>query len=166
MNITLREITIEDENEIIALCKEVKENDVENTFEGLSNIKNVDNIDFKDFLLDLEKSKNIKDIKPNLVNQTTYMMFDENNRVLGGVNIRYELNDNLLKHGGHIGALIRPSERKKGYATKIIPIKISKTANRVKNLFLYFFILESPNSSFLTFYFIISYMILPYSIYK
>ena len=126
MNITLREITIEDENEIIALCKEVKENDVENTFEGLSNIKNVDNIDFKDFLLDLEKSKNIKDIKPNLVNQTTYMMFDENNRVLGGVNIRYELNDNLLKHGGHIGALIRPSERKKGYATKMISLAIEK----------------------------------------
>ena len=126
MNITLREITIEDANEIIALCKEVKENDVENTFEGLSNIKNVDSIDFKDFLLELEKSKNIKDIKPYLVNQTTYMMFDENNRVLGGVNIRHELNDNLLKHGGHIGVLIRPSERKKGYATLMISLALEK----------------------------------------
>ena len=126
MNITLREITIEDENEIIALCKEVKENDVENTFEGLSNIKNVDNMDFKEFLLELEKSKNIKDKKPYLVNQTTYMMFDENNRVLGGVNIRHELNDNLLKHGGHIGTLIRPSERKKGYATLMISLALEK----------------------------------------
>lgn len=126
MNITLREITIEDANEIIALCKEIKENDAENTFEGLSNIKNVDSIDFKDFLLELEKSKNIKNIKPHLVNQTTYMMFGENNRVLGGVNIRHELNDNLLKHGGHIGALIRPSERKKGYATLMISLALEK----------------------------------------
>ena len=126
MGIILREITIEDANEIIALWKEVKENDVENTFEGLSNIKNVDNIDFKDFLLDLEKSKNIKDIKPHLVNQTTYMMFDENKRVLGWENIRNELDDNLLKHGGHIGALIRPSERKKGYATLMISLALEK----------------------------------------
>ncbi len=34
--------------------------------------------------------------------------------------IRYFLNDNLLKNGGHIGDEVRPSERRKGIATKMI----------------------------------------------
>lgn len=126
MNSYLREITINDKDEIISFCKEVKQFDIENVFEGLSNIKNVDTCDFEDFLHELEQAKDIEKIKPYLVNQTTYILFDSNNRALGGVNIRHKLNDNLLKHGGHIGILIRPSERRKGYATKIISLALEK----------------------------------------
>ena len=39
---------------------------------------------------------------------------------VGAVNIRHYLNDKLLKTGGHIGDGVRPSERKKGYATAMI----------------------------------------------
>lgn len=42
----------------------------------------------------------------------------DNNRIVGMVNIRHYLNDHLLSFGGHIGYSIRPSERRKGYATK------------------------------------------------
>lgn len=37
------------------------------------------------------------------------------NKLLGMINIRLDLNENLLKRGGHIGYSIRPTERKKGY---------------------------------------------------
>lgn len=115
MNPCLREINISDKEEIINFCKEVKKIDAENTFEGLSIIKNVDSCDFEDLLNELEQAKNIQDIKQHLVNQTTFILFDVNEIALGGVNIRHKLNENLLKHGGHIGVLIRPSERRKVY---------------------------------------------------
>ena len=115
MNPCLGEINISDKEEIINFCKEVKKIDAENTFEGLSIIKNVDSCDFEDLLNELEQAKNIQDIKQHLVNQTTFILFDGNEIALGGVNIRHKLNENLLKHGGHIGVLIRPSERRKVY---------------------------------------------------
>lgn len=46
----------------------------------------------------------------------TYFLVRENdNRIVGMINIRLALNENLKKFGGHIGYGIRPSERGKGY---------------------------------------------------
>ena len=36
------------------------------------------------------------------------------------------MNEDLLKNGGHIGDGVRPSERKKGYATKIISLALEE----------------------------------------
>lgn len=49
---------------------------------------------------------------------TLYLMVDD--RIVGALSIRHELNDYLLKHGGHIGYGVRPSERGKGYATQLL----------------------------------------------
>ena len=40
------------------------------------------------------------------------------------MNIRHYLNEALLKEGGHIGDGIRPSERRKGYATEMIRLAL------------------------------------------
>lgn len=46
----------------------------------------------------------------------TYFLVRENdNRIIGMINIRLVLNENLKKYGGNIGYGIRPSERGKGY---------------------------------------------------
>ena len=46
----------------------------------------------------------------------TYFLVRENdNRIVGMINIRLTLNERLKKVGGHIGYGIRPTERKKGY---------------------------------------------------
>lgn len=51
------------------------------------------------------------------VEGSQYFLWDEDNQqVVGMVNIRHELNAYLLKFGGHIGYSIRPSYRNKGYA--------------------------------------------------
>ena len=42
------------------------------------------------------------------------------------MNIRHSLNEYLLKYGGHIGDGIRPSERRKGYATKMIALALEE----------------------------------------
>lgn len=46
---------------------------------------------------------------------TYYLVRESDNRIVGMVNIRLELNERLLNCGGNIGYGIRPSERRKGY---------------------------------------------------
>lgn len=53
------------------------------------------------------------------VEHSTFWLVDHN-RVVGSVNIRHRLNDYLLKYDGHIGGGIRPSDKGKGYATKMV----------------------------------------------
>lgn len=45
----------------------------------------------------------------------TYYLVNEQDRIIGMINIRLCLNERLMKCGGHIGYGIRPSERNKGY---------------------------------------------------
>ncbi|WP_430501509.1 GNAT family N-acetyltransferase [Micromonospora trifolii] len=47
----------------------------------------------------------------------TYRWIVEDDRVLGGIALRHELNDYLLQVAGHIGYGIRPSARRRGLAT-------------------------------------------------
>lgn len=42
------------------------------------------------------------------------------------MNIRHYLNDKLFETGGHIGDGIRPSERRKGYATAMIGLALEE----------------------------------------
>lgn len=47
----------------------------------------------------------------------TFLLIRENdNRLVGTINVRRDLNEAMLRFGGHIGYGIRPSERGKGYA--------------------------------------------------
>ena len=60
-----------------------------------------------------------------MVPDSVFFLLDEDrNRLLGAVNIRHYLNEYLLQEGGHIGDGIRPSERRKGYATEMIRLAL------------------------------------------
>lgn len=77
--------------------------------------------DFDTYLENLE----ISEPKDGKVPDSVFFLLDEErNILLGAVNIRHYLNDYLLQYGGHIGDGIRPSERRKGYATKIISLAL------------------------------------------
>ena len=46
----------------------------------------------------------------------TFLLIRKNdNRIVGTINVRWNLNEIMLQHGGHIGYSIRPTERRKGY---------------------------------------------------
>ena len=46
----------------------------------------------------------------------TFLLIRENdNKIVGSINVRWNLNEEMLKFGGHIGYGIRPTERRKGY---------------------------------------------------
>ncbi|AIM17849.1 MULTISPECIES: GNAT family N-acetyltransferase [Neobacillus] len=75
------------------------------------------------FLLDSEQGKNIPS---NWVPSSTFWLVNENKKVIGVVNIRHQLTESLFNSGGHIGYGIRPSERRKGYATKLLSLSLEK----------------------------------------
>lgn len=75
-------------------------------------------------LLDAAKGIGLRE---NWVPDSTYWLVDEENRILGVVNIRYSLSEYLFKSGGHIGYGVRPSERQKGYATKMLGLALEET---------------------------------------
>ncbi len=47
--------------------------------------------------------------------QTYFLIRKSDNRIVGMIDIRLALTEELKKHGGNIGYSIRPSERRKGY---------------------------------------------------
>lgn len=53
-----------------------------------------------------------------------YLVFD-NGKLIGLLNVRFDLNEELREQYGDIGYGVRPSERKKGYATKILNYAIN-----------------------------------------
>jgi predicted acetyltransferase len=74
-------------------------------------------------LLDSEKGENLP---VNWVPDSTFWLVDDNQRVIGVVNIRHRLTDALFNSGGHIGYGIRPSERRKGFATQLLSLALEK----------------------------------------
>ncbi|GGG78210.1 GNAT family N-acetyltransferase [Paenibacillus radicis (ex Gao et al. 2016)] len=73
------------------------------------------------FLLDNEK----EGTRPyDQVPDSTFWLLGENSGILGAVNIRHRLTDKLLQLGGHIGYGIRPTQRRKGYATALLALAL------------------------------------------
>ena len=60
------------------------------------------------------------------VDSTTYLAVEENDVLVGMIDVRHRLNDFLLKHGGHIGYSIRKSQRRKGYATEMLGLALKE----------------------------------------
>ena len=54
----------------------------------------------------------------------TYLCFDET-KLIGLLNIRYDLSKSLSEKYGNIGYGVRPSERRKGYATAMLQYALS-----------------------------------------
>jgi len=59
------------------------------------------------------------------VEASTYLAA-QGGRPVGTVQVRHRLNDALLCSGGHVGFAVRPSERRKGYATKTLTLALAK----------------------------------------
>ena len=75
-------------------------------------------------VLDQEKAEGLPE---GWVPDSTYWLVTEEQEVVGAVNIRHRLTEKLFNCGGHIGYGIRPSARRKGYATKLLEMSLEKT---------------------------------------
>ena len=67
----------------------------------------------------VENTKYKETVTPGFVTAHTFFALD-NDKIVGIINCRHELNDYLFNLGGHIGYSVRKSERRKGYAKKML----------------------------------------------
>lgn len=65
------------------------------------------------------------DLQEGFVPQTIYWLYD-GDKPVGYGKLRHRLNESLLEHGGHIGYVIRPSERGKGYGKGMLEGLVKK----------------------------------------
>ena len=86
------------------------------TIHGAANLTNLSTNEWVNFV---ENTKHKETVTPGFVTAHTFFALDDD-KIVGIINARHELNDYLLNLGGHIGYSVRKSERRKGYAKKML----------------------------------------------
>ena len=122
MNVKLIKLTVEYKSTLIKMLDEWRaDQELNNTDRSPSAIFKNDPQDFEYYLDNLEQRTASEDRVPNSV---FFLIDEERNRLLGAVSIRHYLNEAMLQTCGHIGDGIRPSERRKGYATEMLRLAL------------------------------------------
>ncbi len=74
----------------------------------------------------LQDHKQGKQLPEGWVPASTFYLIREDGKILGKSSFRHELNDFLKTIGGHIGYIIRPDQRRKGYGHAILKQTLEK----------------------------------------
>lgn len=89
---------------------------------GTAGLKDVET--FEDWYSNFKNNRFEETVKEGLVPATTFLAVDDNNNLLGMIDIRHRLNNYLMNFGGHIGYSVVKSQRKKGIATKMLSLAL------------------------------------------
>jgi predicted acetyltransferase len=124
-NIKLVPISVFDGKEIWQMLQELPSND--NGFINGGN--SIPYEKFGEFINSRIKMANGIDLNPKYVPQCTYWLFRDDFPI-GMSKLRIRLTNDLLIEGGNIGYGIRPSERKKGYGSKILELTLDRARRK------------------------------------
>ena len=86
--------------------------------------------DFSEYVRALHAASDGIGIPSNFVAHSTYWLVDSEDEIVAISNLRHGLNDFLLTYGGHIGFGVRPSARRRGYATEVLRQTLLKAKSR------------------------------------
>lgn len=89
--------------------------------ERFCGVSGLERLDFDEWLERNEQIENKSTCPEGIVPAVQCIYIDDDeSKVFGMINLRLELNDFLLKFGGHIGYSVVPSERLKGHAKAML----------------------------------------------
>lgn len=74
---------------------------------------------YEEWLKNVKDNENEATVNPNWVVTDTFFTLDDEDEIVGIIDLRHTLND-FLKDFGNCGYSVRPSQRKKGYATEML----------------------------------------------
>ena len=127
--IYLEQISLKHKDDIYRIKEEYDKNNED--YNGAFFIKEFDS--YEELIEKLNNyAKGIIDIS-GYVPYTCYVAVTGEGKIVGLGSLRHELNDYLTKFGGHIGYSVIPSERKKGYGTKILELLLREAKKKSIN---------------------------------
>ena len=86
-----------------------------------------DQLSFDEWLENTDLNHNPETVRSDWAVATTFFAIRlSDGKMLGMIDVRHELTVPFLQeYGGHIGYAVRPSERRKGYATQMLKLALS-----------------------------------------
>jgi predicted acetyltransferase len=79
---------------------------------------------FSEYVAMLLRASQGLGLPSGFVPHSTFWLVDGAGEVVAVSNLRHELNESLLAHGGHVGYGVRPSKRERGYATELLRLTL------------------------------------------
>jgi predicted acetyltransferase len=121
--VLLRLITPEDRDVVLRAHREVVDDEFFTPFLFMAEDET-----WESFIDGYEKDGTGKNLAPGRVPET-FLVAEVEGEIVGRVSIRHKLNEYLRNFGGHIGFVIRPKFRNKGYATEILTLALEISRN-------------------------------------